>query len=84
MALTLKYRNGFIDAEAMPPLQSEVPRASSLPPKMSMVQVEEFLQEEEPFSLAHGMIRNGQETTFLFDALFGTSSTLPASSCRCI
>ena len=48
MALTLKYRNGFIDAEAMPPLQSEVPRASSLPPKMSMVQVEEFLQEEEP------------------------------------
>ena len=51
MALTLKYRNGFIDAEAeMPqPLQSDLPRASSLPPKMSkMVQVEEFLQEEEP------------------------------------
>ncbi|CAK8986420.1 unnamed protein product [Durusdinium trenchii] len=50
MALTLKYRNGFIDAEAeMPqPLQSDLPRASSLPPKMSkMVQVEEFLQEEE-------------------------------------
>ena len=50
MALTLKYRNGFIDAEdetvsGPAALQR---RASSLPPRMSkMVQVEEFLQEEE-------------------------------------
>ncbi|CAK8996196.1 unnamed protein product [Durusdinium trenchii] len=52
MALTLKYRNGFIDAEdetvsGPAALQR---RASSLPPRMSkMVQVEEFLQEEETY-----------------------------------
>ena len=87
MALTLKYRNSFIDAEDEIPTKPATleRRARSLPPRMSkMVQVEEFLQEEEPIS-AHGTIRVRKSQFFWkIDMANPQSQSLPASSCRCV